>query len=292
MRHSVFEGFSRERIVTSGAEINLVVGGKGPPLLLLHGYPQNHVMWHRVAPALAERFTVVCSDLRGYGDSSKPPGGGDHATYSKRAMAEDQVQVMEELGYRRFSVAGHDRGGRVAHRMALDFPEAVQRLAVLDIAPTLTMFRRADMDFGMTYYHWFFLAHPYDLPERLIGGDPGFYLEWKLGAWGSGMEAFAPEALAEYKRCFAEPASIHACCEGYRAAATIDLRHDEEDLERRIDCPLLALWGDRGFVGRSYDVLAVWREKAERVSGAALPSGHFLPEEAPEETLKSFLDFF
>lgn len=288
----MFEGFSRERIVTSGAEINLMVGGKGPPLLLLHGYPQSHVMWHRLAPALAERFTVVCSDLRGYGDSSKPPGGGDHATYSKRAMAEDQVQVMEELGYRRFSVAGHDRGGRVGHRMALDFPEAVQRLAVLDIAPTLTMFRRADMDFGMTYYHWFFLAQPFDLPERLIAGDPDFYLEWKLGAWGSGIEVFDAAALAEYKRCFAEPATIHASCEDYRAAATIDLQHDEEDLERRIDCPLLVLWGDKGFVGRTYDVLAVWREKAERVSGAALPSGHFIPEEAPEETLNSFLDFF
>ena len=288
----MFEGFAQERVVTSGAEINLRVGGKGPPLLLLHGYPQNHVMWHRVAPALAERFTVVCSDLRGYGDSSKPPGGGDHATYSKRAMAEDQVRVMEELGYRRFSVAGHDRGGRVAHRMALDFPEAVQRLAVLDIAPTLTMFRRADMEFGMTYYHWFFLAQPFDLPERLIGADPDFFLEWKLGAWGSGIEVFDPEALAEYKRCFADPATIHASCEDYRAAASIDLKHDEEDLERRIDCPLLVLWGDKGFVGRTYDVLAVWREKAERVGGASLPSGHFVPEEAPEETLASFLDFF
>lgn len=288
----MFDGFTNERIVTSGAEINLLVGGDGPPLLLLHGYPQSHVMWHRVAPRLAERFTVVCSDLRGYGDSSKPPGGGDHATYSKRAMAEDQAQVMEELGFRRFSVAGHDRGGRVAHRMALDYPESVQRLAVLDIAPTHTMFRRADMDFGLTYYHWFFLAQPYDLPERLIGADPDFFLEWKLGAWGSGIEAFDPEALAEYKRCFSDLATIHASCEDYRAAASIDLRHDEEDLERRVDCPLLALWGDRGFIGRSYDVLEVWREKAERVEGRALPSGHFLPEEAPEETLQSFLDFF
>jgi haloacetate dehalogenase len=288
----VFEGFSQERIVTSGAEINLRIGGKGPPLLLLHGYPQSHVLWHRIAPALAERFTVVCSDLRGYGDSSKPPGGGDHATYSKRAMAEDQARVMEELGYRRFGVAGHDRGGRVGHRMALDFPESVQRLAVLDIAPTLTMFRRADMDFGMTYYHWFFLAQPYDLPERLIGADPVFFLEWKLGAWGSGIEVFDPEALAEYKRCFADPATIHASCEDYRAAASIDLMHDEEDLERRIDCPLLVLWGDKGFVGRTYDVLAVWREKAERVEGRAVPSGHFVPEEAPDETLQSFLDFF
>lgn len=288
----MFDGFTNERIVTSGAEINFLVGGDGPPLLLLHGYPQSHVMWHRVAPRLAERFTVVCSDLRGYGDSSKPPGGGDHATYSKRAMAEDQAQVMEELGFRRFSVAGHDRGGRVAHRMALDYPESVQRLAVLDIAPTHTMFRRADMDFGLTYYHWFFLAQPYNLPERLIGADPDFFLEWKLGAWGSGIEAFDPEALAEYKRCFSDPATIHASCEDYRAAASIDLRHDEEDLERRVDCPLLALWGDRGFIGRSYDVLEVWREKAERVEGRALPSGHFLPEEAPEETLQSFLDFF
>lgn len=288
----MFEGFVQDRIVTSGAEINLRVGGSGPPLLLLHGYPQSHVMWHRVAPRLAERFTVVCSDLRGYGDSSKPRGGGNHETYSKRALARDQVEVMEELGFKHFAVAGHDRGGRVGHRMALDFPESVERLAVLDIAPTHTMFTGADMDFGMTYYHWFFLAQPYDLPERLIGADPDFYLEWKLGAWGSGVDAFDPAALAEYKRCFSDPAAIHASCEDYRAAATIDLRHDEEALERRIDCPLLALWGDKGFVGRTYDVLAVWRDKAERVTGEALPSGHFLAEEAPEDTLRCLLDFF
>ncbi|MEX2407825.1 MAG: alpha/beta hydrolase [Rhodovibrionaceae bacterium] len=288
----VFEGFSQKRIVTSGAEINLRIGGEGPPLLLLHGYPQTHAMWHGLAPALAERFTVICPDLRGYGDSSKPPGGGDHATYSKRAMAQDQTEVMEQLGYKTFAIAGHDRGGRVAHRLALDYPETVERLAVLDIAPTHSMFTRADMDFGMTYYHWFFLAQPYDLPERMIGADPAFYLERKLDAWGSGIEVFAPDALAEYKRCFADPATIHASCEDYRAAASIDLEHDEADLGRRIDCPLLALWGAKGFVGRTYDVLAVWREKASQVEGRALPSGHFLPEEAPQETLQSFLDFF
>jgi haloacetate dehalogenase len=287
----VFENFATRRIETSGAEIHLRFGGSGPPLLLLHGYPQTHVMWHKVAPALAERFTVVAADLRGYGDSSKPPGGERHEAYSKRAMARDQVEVMAALGFERFSVVGHDRGARVTHRMALDHPARVEKAAVLDIAPTKTMYERTDKAFATAYYHWFFLIQPFDLPERLIGADPDFYLERKIGAWGKTENAFGPEALAEYKRCFRNPETIHASCEDYRAAAGIDLEHDAEDLDRKLACPLLVLWGAKGVVARSYDVLAVWRERARQVSGRALPCGHFLPEEAPEDTLAALLAF-
>jgi haloacetate dehalogenase len=287
----VFENFATRRIETSGAEIHLRFGGSGPPLLLLHGYPQTHVMWHKVAPALAERFTVVAADLRGYGDSSKPPGGERHEAYSKRAMARDQVEVMAALGFERFSVVGHDRGARVTHRMALDHPARVEKAAVLDIAPTKTMYERTDKAFATAYYHWFFLIQPFDLPERLIGADPDFYLERKIGAWGKTENAFGPEALAEYKRCFRDPETIHASCEDYRAAAGIDLAHDAEDLDRKLACPLLVLWGAKGVVARSYDVLAVWRERARQVSGRALDCGHFLPEEAPEDTLAALLAF-
>jgi len=287
----VFEGFETRRIATSGAEIHLRLGGSGPPLLLLHGYPQTHVIWHKVAPALAERFTVVAADLRGYGDSSKPPGGERHENYAKRAMAQDQVEVMAALGFERFSVVGHDRGARVTHRMALDHTERVDKAAVLDICPTKAMYERTDMAFAAAYYHWFFLIQPYDLPERLIGADPDYYLEFKAGAWGRTENAFGPEALAEYKRCFRDPATIHASCEDYRAAAGIDLEHDAKDLDKKIACPLLALWGAKGVVGRTYDVLALWRERARDVGGRALDCGHYLPEEAPEETLSELLTF-
>jgi haloacetate dehalogenase len=287
----VLEGFEQLRIKTGGAEINLRRGGEGPPLLLLHGYPQTHVMWHKIAPRLAERFTLVMPDLRGYGDSAKPPGGADHAAYSKRAMARDQAEVMDALGFANFAVVGHDRGARVTHRLCLDNPERVTRAAVLDIAPTLTMYEGADMAFATAYYHWFFLIQPYDLPERLIGGDPDFYLEKKIGAWSRIAGCFDPEAVAEYQRCFRDPEMIHATCEDYRAAAGIDLEHDRADLDRRVTCPLLVLWGAKGVIERSYDVLAVWRERAAKVSGRALPCGHFLPEEAPEETLGELLAF-
>jgi haloacetate dehalogenase len=287
-----FPGFERRRIAVRDGEIALRLGGEGPPLFLLHGYPQTHAMWHGLAPRLAERFTVICPDLRGYGDSAKPPGGGDHAMYSKRAMAEDLVQVADALGFRRFAVAGHDRGARVTHRLCLDWPERVTKACVMDIAPTLTMYRNTDMAFASAYFHWFFLIQPYDLPERMIGADPAGWLRHCLGAWGkSGMQVFAPEALAEYERCF-DPAGIRATCEDYRAAATIDLVHDEADAEARVECPLLVLWGELGVVHRSHDVLAVWREKAERVEGRALPCGHFLPEEAPEAVLAALQEFF
>ena len=288
----MLEDFERLRIATQGAEINLVKGGDGPPLLLLHGYPQTLAMWHKVMPGLAERFTVVASDLRGYGDSSKPPGGDDHAGYAKRAMALDQVEVMRALGFERFFVAGHDRGGRVAHRMALDHADAVTRLAILDIVPTHKIFATTDKALATAYYHWFFLIQPYDLPERLIGADPDYYLHHLFARWGAIGDAFAPEAVAEYLRCFRDPETIHASCEDYRAAASIDLEHDDADLDTKLACPLLALWGEKGAMHRLYDVLACWRERAVDVRGRALPCGHYLPEEAPRETLAELVTFF
>lgn len=290
----MLDGFERRSVDTSGARIFLRKAGDGPPLLLLHGYPQTHVMWHRVAPGLVTRFTVVCPDLRGYGDSSKPPGGPDHAGYSKRAMASDMVEAMAALGFERFAVAGHDRGGRVTHRMCLDHPQRIERAGVLDIVPTRTIFAATNKAIASGYYHWFFLSQPEPLPERLIGGDPLFYLHRKLGAWGAaGLSSYAPEALAEYERCFADPATIHATCEDYRAAAGIDLEHDAADESARITCPLLVLWGEKGLMQKNFDVLATWREKAAGlVEGRALPCGHFLPEEQPEATLAELVRFF
>ena len=287
----MFEGFERIQIETRGATINAVRGGEGAPVLLLHGYPQTLAMWHLIAPRLTASFTVVATDLRGYGDSSKPEGGEEHAGYSKRAMAADQVEVMQTLGFGSFAVLGHDRGGRVAHRMALDHPQSVTRLAVLDIVPTRHVFETADKELAMAYYHWFFLSQPYDLPERLIGADPDYYLRKKLGGWGTGFDSFASEAYAEYERCFRDPRTIHASCEDYRAAATIDLEHDAADRDRKVGCPLLALWGKQGVVERLYDVLGVWRGYASDVRGRALPCGHYLAEERPEETAEELVTF-
>jgi haloacetate dehalogenase len=280
-------------VQTSGAEIRCVVGGSGPPLLLLHGYPQTHAMWHKVAPSLAHRHTVVCADLRGYGDSSKPASDATHAAYSKRAMAQDMVELMRDLGFTRFRLAGHDRGGRVSHRLCLDHPDAVERVAVLDISPTRIMFGKTDQAFATAYYHWFFLIQPFDLPERMIGADPVWYLQKKTGSWGSGAaQFFDPRAIAEYERCFRDPAMIHASCEDYRAAASIDLEHDAADADKRVTCPLLALWGTKGVVHRLFDPIADWRSVANDVRGKALPSGHYLAEEAPEATLEEFEAFF
>jgi haloacetate dehalogenase len=291
----MFEGFSRHRIEANGASINVLVGGKGPPLLLLHGYPQTHVMWHRIAPRLVDRFTIVAPDLRGYGDSSKPAGGAGDEAYAKRTMAADQVAVMRALGFQHFAVAGHDRGGRVAHRLCLDHPDAVTHAALLDIVPTATAYARTDKAFATAYFHWFFLIQPYDFPERMIAADPDLFLMRMLSGLKAPPDAFTPEALAEYKRCFRDPATIHATCEDYRAAATIDLEHDTADAGARIRCPLLALWGERGVVGRLYDPLALWREKAAApsdVQGRALPCAHFLAEEAPDETEAALTAFF
>ena len=287
-----FEGFEARRVATAECEIALAIGGSGPPLLLLHGYPQTHFMWHKVAARLAEHFTVVASDLRGYGDSGHPGDGEGHYGYSKRATAHDQVRMMEALGFARFRLAGHDRGGRVAHRLALDHPAAVERLCVLDIVPTRTVFRATDQALATAYFHWFFLIQEAPFPETLIGHDPEFYLDSLMRRWGGARAAFSDQAFAEYLRCFSRPETIHATCEDYRAGASIDLEHDEADLERRIACPMLVLWGAKGKLDRTFDVVAEWRARAGDVRGEALPCGHFLAEEAPDETLAAMLAFF
>ncbi|HEX7855421.1 MAG TPA: alpha/beta hydrolase [Sphingobium sp.] len=291
----MFEGFRTERIVLSnGISIQTRIGGFGPPVLLLHGYPQTSACWHAVAPRLvAAGYSVIAPDLRGYGASDKPESSADHAVYSKRAMAADQVELMRHLGHERFFLAGHDRGGRVAHRLALDHLHCVKRVAVLDIAPTTTMYEGTDREFATGYYHWFFLIQPAPLPETLIGADPDFYLKSKLATWGkSGMDVFSSEALEEYCRAFREPACVAATCEDYRAAASIDLLHDAADKDRRVVPPLLALWGAKGLVGRLFDVAASWRAKASTVTGQGLPVGHFLPEEAPAQTAEALVAFF
>ncbi len=286
----MFEGFARRRISGDGAEINLLIGGKGPPLLLLHGYPQTHVEWHELAPALARDFTVVVPDLRGYGDSGKPASDSAHYVYSKRATANDMAAVMERLGFATFFVAGHDRGGRVAHRMALDHAGRVARVAVLDIIPTRTVFQRVDKALSTSSFHWFFLIQP-ELPEALIRANPDFYIEWILRKWSRDFGAFAPEALAEYKRCFRDPATIHATCEDYRAGASIDLEHDEADIAKKVECPLFTLWGG-GPLTKGVPNIEAWQERARTVSGFPLDCGHFLPEEKPAETLAALRSFF
>lgn len=287
----MFEGFERKQIEVNGVIINGVVGGSGPPLLLLHGYPETHAMWHRVAPELARDFTVVATDLRGYGDSSKPAGGDDHSAYSKRTMAADQVGVMRSLGFERFAVAGHDRGARVSYRMAIDHPEVVTKLAVLDIVPTHWLYSNINRLIATAYYHWFMLIQPFDLPERLIGADPEYYLRTSLDRWsGSGLGSFGPAAVAEYARCFSTPEAIHSTCEDYRAGATIDFQHDAEDAgKKRIASPTLVLCG-RGLWRLA--ALDIWRDWCADVRGAEVPCGHFLPEEAPQETYAALREFF
>lgn len=285
----MFPGFKTGPVMANGFTFHVCHGGTGPPVLLLHGYPQTHVIWHRVAPMLAERFTVVCPDMRGYGDSDKPPGGQDHDGYAKRTMARDQVAVMAALGFRRFAVAGHDRGARVALRMALDHPEAVSRLAVLDIVPTTTIYETVDQRHATTVWRYFFLTQPEGLPEHLIGADPEYYLRYTLDEWSATPGVPATEAKAEYSRCFT-PETIHASCEDYRAGATIDLVHDGADADRQLDCPLLALWSKPG-IGSSYDVERIWTQRAANIRARALDCGHFLPEERPDETASELLAF-
>jgi len=285
----LFPGFASRKIQTSGATIHTLRGGSGPPLLLIHGYPQTHVEWHKIAGRLAEKFTVVMTDLRGYGDSSKPPDGENHANYSKRAMAADQIEVMRTLGFERFAVVGHDRGARVTWRMAVEHPQVVTKAAVLDIVPL--PYSILSKEFATEYWHWFFLIQPAPLPETLIGNSVEFYLRSRFRRPSVGASAFTKEAVDEYLRCFRDPATIHATCEDYRAGATIDLEHAGGDGGKKVECPLLVLWGQRGTVGRLYDVMKIWREHAVNVRGKALPSGHFLPEEVPEETLSELLAF-
>lgn len=286
----VFPGFQRKRIEAGGTTINLVVGGSGPPVLLLHGYPATHLLWRKIAPELAKNFTVVASDLRGYGDSGRPPDGENHFGHSKRAMAQDQVEVMEQLGFNRFAVAGHDRGGRVAHRMALDHPDSVSKLVVMDILPSYYTFQTVDRRFATNNWYWFFLLEPSPFPETLIGNSLDTYLKKSVGRLMPNL--VTPEIYAEYFRCFNSPASIHAYCEDYRAGATIDLVHDESDLNRKIACPTLALWGANGFRGQNYDPVAIWRDRALELSGKGLPGGHHFVEEAPSETLAELKRFF
>lgn len=268
---------SRDGVALHGAR-----AGEGPPLLLLHGHPQTHAMWHLVAPQLATRFTVVLMDLRGYGDSDRPAPGDGSAAYSKREMALDALALMRGQGFGRFQVLAHDRGARVAHRLAMDHPQAVQRLMLLDIAPTLAMYRGTTEAFARAYWHWFFLIQPPPLPEALIEADPVRYLHSVMGSRHAGLAAFSPQALSEYERCIRKPGSAQAICADYRAAAGIDLVHDEADVAagRRLPQPLHVLWGEHGAVGRSFDVLALWRERAEQVTGRALPCGHYIAEEA------------
>ena len=292
---TLFPGFAERDADVGGVRIHAVAGPArdAPAVLLLHGYPQTHAIWHKVAPRLAERFNVVAADLRGYGDSGKPPTTDDHAPYSKRVMAADQVGLMRSLGHERFHVVGHDRGGRVGHRLAMDHPDAALSLTVLDIAPTLAMYENTTEAFARAYWHWFFLILPAPVPEKMMGADPPFLLRAKMAAGRAGMRPFSPEAWREYERCFT-PEMIHASCEDYRAAAGIDLVHDRADREagRKVRCPLLALWGEHGVIQSCFEPMDEWRRVAEDVRGRGLPAGHYLPEEIPDlvtEELERFL---
>ena len=285
---ALFPGFELTRIDCGDATLRVRIGGTGPPVLLLHGHPQTHVMWHRVAPLLADAFTVVCPDLRGYGESSKPPTTDDHEPYSKRAMARDFAGLMTALGFETFSVAGHDRGGRVAYRLALDHPDRIDRLAVFDVVPTGEAWARADWCFVLTNPHWGFMAEPYPRPERVIGADPDAYY------YAGDVSVFDPEALEDYRRCARDPETIHGMCEDYRAGAAFDRELDWSDKAagRRVGCPVLVLWAGKDELGEWYDPLAVWREWADDVSGRALDSGHFLAEERPDKVAAELKAFF
>ena len=287
---ALFPGFKKKRIRTSGATINLVTGGEGPPVLLLHGYPETHAMWHKVAPALARDYTVVCADLRGYGDSSKPKGLPDHSNYSKRAMAKDMAEVMTQLGHRAFHLVGHDRGARVAHRLARDHGARVRSLAVLDISPTLKVFESTSQALATAFYHWFFLIQKAPLPERMINRMRAEYLLRRIGRGQVGLRVFPPAVVREYLRCF-DARGVHATCEDYRAAAGIDLVHDRKDQGRKLAMPVLALWARHSPVGTMFDCLADWREVARDVRGKALDCGHFLPEEKPAQVLAELRRF-
>jgi haloacetate dehalogenase len=289
---SLFPGFRLVDIAVPGSSVRARIGGKGPPLLLLHGYPQTHVLWHKVAVRLKERFTLICTDLRGYGGSAKPASDVDHSPYSKRAMAADLVAAMQLLGHETWFVGSHDRGARVAHRMALDHPGALRKLAVLDIAPTREMYAGTSDAFARAYWHWFYLIQPAPFPEKMIGADPDAYWLKKCGSGTAGLTPFAPEALQEYLRCFRDPAMIHASCEDYRAAASIDIAHDDADGGKLVQCPVLALWGEHGAVNRCFDVLELWRCRAANVRGHTLPGGHYLAEELPDLVATEFEQFF
>ena len=291
----MFEGFETRRAKANGVEILYRKGGEGQPLLLLHGYPQTHVMWHKIAPGLAQRFTVVASDLRGYGDSEKPPAGQENVGYDKRTLAQDQVELMAGLGFDSFFLVGHDRGSRVAHRMVLDHPDRVERVVMLDTIPVDTAFENVNADLATAWFHWFFMRRPEPFPETMIGNNVEFYMRHLMGSWSVIPDAFTDEAWAEYLRCFEKPEAIHASCEEYRAI-TLDLKHHAADRDKKIECPLLALWGGSrhthpGWSTNVVEPLSAWRERCEDVRGRSLDCGHFLPEEKPEETLQEILSF-
>jgi haloacetate dehalogenase len=286
-------GFEYRHVDVEGTLVNCAVAGSGPPLLLLHGYPQNHIMWRHVAPDLARDHTVVLTDLRGYGDSGKPAPDPAGLVYSKRSMARDQAGLMRQLGLWPFQLVGHDRGARVGHRLVLDHPAAVSRLAVLDIVPTRHVLHNVTRAMATAYYHWFFLATGRGIPERLIGADPAFWIRSLIGPLLGAGASIEPEVMEDYIRCFSDPRTIAASCADYRAAASTDLAHDDETFAagQKVDCPVLALWGTQGFVGRGYEPLAVWHQYATDVRGTALPTGHFLPEEAPGLVIAALRDF-
>jgi haloacetate dehalogenase len=289
----MFEHFTQRRMAVNGTEIACRIAGQGEPLLLLHGHPQTQAIWHKVAPYLTSQFTVVLADLRGYGDSGKPEPDAEHLNYSKREMAKDQFELMAALGFNQFSVVAHDRGARVAHRLALDHPQAVKRLVLMDIAPTLSMYRQTTETFARAYWHWFFLIRPAPLPEALIKADPDLYLRSVMGSRSAGMQPFTKEAYADYLRCLQLDGTARGICEDYRASAGIDLQHDEVDLNagRKVKCPLLILWGEQGTVGKCFAPLTEWEKVAENVQGGALPCGHYIAEEQPELLLEKILPF-
>ncbi|MGD0504921.1 MAG: alpha/beta hydrolase [Steroidobacteraceae bacterium] len=288
----MFEGFDRKTLDVRGVRIACAIGGSGPPVLLLHGYPQSMAMWARVAPQLARRYTVVCADLRGYGDSAKPPCAPDRSNYSFRAFADDQISAMRLLGFDRFHVVGHDRGGRTGHRMALDHPDAVRSLTLMDIVPTFTLFMNTNRKVAHAYWHWYFLAQPEPFPERLIGADPDYFYETSLIGWGATkIGDFAADMLAEYRRCWRQPEMIHGSCSDYRAAATIDLEHDGSDIERKVSCPTLVLYGAAGVMAALYDIPAEWRSRCTQMMHASIAGGHFFVDQFPEETVRIVGEF-
>ena len=290
----MLDAFATTRIERAGVALHTRVAGQGPGLLLIHGHPQTHAMWHRVAPALATKFTVVLMDLRGYGDSGRPASDTAHLPYCKREMALDALAVMAHHGFTRFQVLAHDRGARVAHRLAADHPQAVERLMLLDIAPTLAMYERTSEAFARAYWHWFFLIQPQPLPEMLIDAGPTTYVRSVMGKRHAGLAAFAPQALAEYERCALIPGTSHSICEDYRASASIDLDHDRADVARglKLAQPLRLLWGEHGVVGQCFDVTALWHERATAMTGRAVPCGHYIAEEAPDILLDEAFQFF
>ena len=282
----MFEGFKSKRISVNGISINYKIGGSGLPLLMLHGYPQTHIMWRKVAPLLAKDFTVICSDLRGYGDSDKPSSDPEHYNYSKKVMAKDQAGLMEQLGFDKYFLVGHDRGARVAHRMAIDYQDNIYKVVLIDIVPTNHVYDTANMKLAQRYYHWFFLIQKSPFPETLIGKDPEYYLRSKLSMWGLNKKHMSENVISEYVRCFSQSDAIHASCEDYRAGASIDMDDHNKDRKKKIVCPLLILWGKKGTVEELYDPIKVWKKWAINVQGFSLECGHFIPEEKPEETIK------